>query len=39
MKKHFIMSLCLMATLISFSSCKLTENKEQPKYIVDVQAH
>ena len=38
MKKHFIMGLCLMATLISFSSCKQTE-KEQPKYITDVQAH
>lgn len=38
MKKHLIMGLCLMATLISFSSCKQTE-KEQPKYIVDVQAH
>lgn len=24
---------------ISFSSCKQSENKEQPKYIVDVQAH
>lgn len=38
MKKHFIMSLCLMAMLISFSSCKQTV-KEQPKYITDVQAH
>ena len=38
MKKHIIMGLCLMATLISFSSCKQTK-KEQPKYIVDVQAH
>ena len=38
MKKHLIMGLCLMATLISFSSCKQTE-KEQQKYIVDVQAH
>ena len=38
MNKHFTFGLCLMATLISFSSCKQTE-KEQPQYIVDVQAH
>ena len=38
MKKHLTMGLCLMATLISFSSCKQAE-KEQPQYIVDVQAH
>lgn len=36
MKKHFILSLCLLAALISFGSC---QQKEQPKYIVDVQAH
>ena len=39
MKKQLIMSLCLMATLVSFSSCNPTEKKEQPKYITDVQAH
>ena len=39
MKKHFIKSLCLIATLISLSSCQQTEKKEQPKYIVDIQAH
>ena len=38
MKKHITLGLWLIATLISFSSCKQTE-KEQPKYIVDVQAH
>lgn len=38
MKKHLIKGLCLIATLISLSACQQTE-KEQPKYIVDVQAH
>jgi glycerophosphoryl diester phosphodiesterase len=39
MKKHFILSLCLLAALISFGSCQQKQKKEQPKYIVDVQAH
>ena len=37
MKKYFIMGLCMMSMLTSLSSCQQT--KEQPKYIVDVQAH
>ena len=39
MKKHFVLSLCLIATLFSLSSCQQTKEKEQPQYIVDVQAH
>ena len=39
MKKHLFMSLCLMTTLFSFCSCQPKVKKEQPKYIVDVQAH
>lgn len=39
MKKHFIMSLCLSAILFSFSFCQQTKVKEQPKYVVDIQAH
>ena len=39
MKKHFVMGLYLLATLFSLSSCQQTKVKEQPKYIVDVQAH
>ena len=39
MKKHFVMGLCLIATLFSLSTCQQTKVQEQPKYIVDVQAH
>lgn len=39
MKKHFIMSMALIATLILACSFKQNVNKEQPKHIVDVQAH
>ena len=37
MTKHLFMSLCLTAMLLS--SCQQTGNKQQPQYIVDVQAH
>ena len=37
MTKHLFMSLCLIAILLS--SCQQTGNKQQPQYIVDVQAH
>ena len=39
MKKHLITGLYLMTLCISLSSCLQKVNKEQPKYIVDVQAH
>jgi glycerophosphoryl diester phosphodiesterase len=39
MKKHFVMGLCLIATLFSLSTCQQIKVQEQPKYIVDVQAH
>ena len=39
MKIHLIMGLCMMTMLTSLCSCQQTEKKEQPKYIVDVQAH
>lgn len=39
MKSYFMKGLCLMFSLMTFCSCKQSENKEQPKYIVDVQAH
>ena len=39
MKKYFIMGLCMISILISFNSCQQIEKKEQPQYIVDVQAH
>ena len=39
MRKHFIMCLCLIGALISLNSCQQKQKKEQPKYIVDVQAH
>ena len=37
MTKHLFMSLCFIAMLLS--SCQQTGNKQQPQYIVDVQAH
>ena len=39
MTKYIIVAICFIMSSISFSSCKQSENKEQPKYIVDVQAH
>ena len=39
MIKYIIVAICFIMSSISFSSCKQSENKEQPKYIVDVQAH
>ena len=39
MKKLYIISLCIVTMLTSFSSCQLNEGKKQPQYIVDVQAH
>ena len=39
MKKHFVMGLYLIATLFSLSTCQQIKVQEQPKYIVDVQAH
>lgn len=39
MRKHLITAICIISCILSFSSCKQAENKEHPKYIVDVQAH